>query len=288
MKNLFDLHKFSLDEFRGILLANYGEANTTLKWKASDMPDKFKMCSDDRKLKYWTGKDLEYRYNNYGFRSDDNFNKDDEGVVTLGCSFTEGIGLPIEYNWGYKVAKYLNLKHWNLGQGGMGLHTAYRLLLGASQILNFKKVFLFTPPLYRKEYIIEDNKLLKDYFLSDKSNHMNILHSLGNDINSMLWFKFEDKKYDDFAKAWLYGSEKDTVMDQVRTLCAIKGLCSFLNVELYYQSFYEYFSSEANEKSQNIPDSECPDIPPRDDHWGAKKQHLIYKNFINIYENNNG
>ena len=62
-------------------------------------------------LVFWVDKKIEYKYNNEGFRVPYNFNDKDSGIVTLGCSFTEGVGLPYEYTWGYKLAKHLNVKH---------------------------------------------------------------------------------------------------------------------------------------------------------------------------------
>ena len=89
------------EDFETILLCNYAEQNKTLYWKASDTENKFKTKLKEKPeaVSYWKDKSIEYRYNNYGFRTYDDFNKDDEGIVCLGCSFTEGIGLPLEYNW---------------------------------------------------------------------------------------------------------------------------------------------------------------------------------------------
>ena len=39
---------------------------------------------------------IEYKLNNEGFRTPDDFNSMDEGNIFLGCSHTFGVGLPIE------------------------------------------------------------------------------------------------------------------------------------------------------------------------------------------------
>ena len=285
MKNLFKDLKEEKNNYRNFLLANYGEKNKIRYWRYSDTKEAL-ANSDAFKKEYWTGKTLEYRYNNYGFRTDDDFNLKDEGIITLGCSFTEGVGLPIEYTWGYKLSKYLGLKFWNLGQGAMGVHTCFRLLLGIASHVKFKKVFLLSPPLYRKEFITEDNNMLKD-FLDEKSKTKDLFHTLGQDMKEKIYFNTSDKDYDNLLKAWLFGSRKDTVIDQIRSIYAIEGLCKDLNVDFYYENFYTFFNKKYKDLEETIPEEECPNIPARDGHWSARRQHLIYKKFIELYENNN-
>tara|TARA_R100001591_G_scaffold37411_1_gene48696 strand:+ start:858 stop:1715 length:858 start_codon:yes stop_codon:yes gene_type:complete len=284
MKSLFEDFKFKKEDFSEILWAHYSESNITRLWKASDTEDVFKKKLAQGEKEYWKDKTIEYRYNNYGFRTDDDFNQEDEGVVTLGCSFTEGIGLPIEYNWGYRIAEYLDLKHWNLGQGAMGLDTAFRLLLGASEFLKFKKVFLFVPPFYRSEFIIRDNELIKPYLADYKK--ADIVHTLGNRIDHNIFGSMVPEQ-EAFFKALVFGSEKNEVIRMIRGLSSIKGLCEFIGVDFYYQTFSKNFNKKTNEEAKLIPDNLCLDIPARDQHWGAKKQYLIYQRFKEIYENNN-
>tara|TARA_E500000318_G_scaffold112057_1_gene133762 strand:+ start:17016 stop:17876 length:861 start_codon:yes stop_codon:yes gene_type:complete len=281
MKRLFSDFKNNKEEFSHLLYANSGVKNELRFWKDSDDEHRFNNLpgNSHRKI-FWKDKTLEYRYNNYGFRTDDDFNSKDEGIITLGCSFTEGIGLPIEYNWGYRLAKYLNLKHWNLGQGAKGLDTAFRLLLGYGDMLKFKKVFLFVPPFYRNELIIEDNKIIRP-FLSKEENR-DMIHTLGPSNGDLIFLNLKEE-YDEFLKSIYFGSEMNEVIRMVRGLAAIKGLCEFLGVDFYYLTFSSHFNKESNLLAEKIPDSKCPHIPARDIHWSSKKQYLIYQNFIEKY-----
>ena len=287
MKNLFKDLQVQEDLFDNILLCNYGERNKTQYYKSSDTADAFERCDIPEKVEYWKDKTIEYKFNNWGFRTYDDFNTEDEGVVTLGCSFTEGIGLPLEYCWSNKIAKYLNLKHWNLAQGGLGIHTCFRLLLGAKEKIKFKKVFLFAPPLYRKEFIVDDNKLFTEGYLKGRFKDLRFIHTLGTKISKHLPFEFEEEKNKDLMHSWLFGSQKDTIIDQIRTIYAIEGLCKDLGVEFYYLNFYHYFNAKANLRAKKITDNQCLDIPARDSHWGAKKQHLIFEDFKKLYESYN-
>jgi len=73
----------------------------------------------------WIDSTFTYKFNSHGFRCDEF--TEDPGVMFLGCSHTCGIGLPIENTWAYLVSQQLNLKMINLGIGGSGLDTAFRL-----------------------------------------------------------------------------------------------------------------------------------------------------------------
>ena len=284
MRSLFESQGISRSEIQEILTANMGESNKVFNWRSSDSEHTFNSKIKEGKKLYWKDKSIQYKYNKQGFRLPYDFNNEDKGIVTLGCSFTEGIGLPYVYTWGYKLAKYLNLKHWQLAQGGMGLETAYRLLLGWHNKLLIKQVFLFVPPMFRNEFIIEDNELVKLYLESNKG--ASFIHTMGSNLKKKIFanIKPENEK---FFKSIIFGSNKNELMRQMRCISAIKGLCSEIGVPFYYQTHQSFNTDDNHKAASEIPDNICPDIPARDKHWGAKAQHLIYTNFLKLYEDNN-
>jgi len=284
MKNLFESQRITEDELRDVLWATMGISNKTLYWRHSDNENTFNDNIKEGKKLYWKNKSIEYTYNNEGFRLPYNFDSKNNGIITLGCSFTEGTGLPYEYTWGYKLSKHLNVKHWQLGQAAMGLDTAYRLLLAWHKKLTFSQVFLFVPPMFRNEFIISDNNLIKIYL--DKGEDVSFIHTLGTDLDRQIFTKIKPG-YETFFKSMIFGSNKNEIMRQMRGISAIQGLCHDIGVPLYYQT-HKVFNTETNHNlASEIPDEICPDIPARDKHWGAKVQHLIYTNFLKLYENNN-
>jgi|TARA_B100001564_G_C20605623_1_gene655008 hypothetical protein len=285
MKSLFESQGISQSELSDIIFANIGESNKTFNWRSSDSEVTFKDNVKAGQKLFWVDKKIEYKYNNEGFRVPYNFNDKDSGIVTLGCSFTEGVGLPYEYTWGYKLAKHLNVKHWQLAQGSMGLDTAYRLLLAWHKKLIINQVFLFVPPMFRNEFIINDNNLIKIYL--DQGEDVSFIHTLGTDLGRQIFAKIKPG-YETFFKSMIFGSNKNEIMRQMRGISAITGLCSKIGVPIHYQT-HKVFNTAPNHKiASEIPDEICPDIPARDQHWGAKAQHLIYTNFLKLYENNNG
>ena len=60
---------------------------------------------------------IEYRYNRDGFRGSD-FDVSRPGIMTLGCSFTFGVGLGEAQVWPWLVAQNLNVPCYNLAWGG--------------------------------------------------------------------------------------------------------------------------------------------------------------------------
>ena len=259
------------------LLLVSGEAPNVVKdWKGSDSKELFenKIGTDlrpfhNKQYNYWKDKKIEYKYNEYGFRSNDNF--EGEGIVCLGCSYTEGIGLPIEYNWGYKLAKALNTKHFNLGQAGLGLDSAYRLLLGFGSKLKFKKVFLLVPPPFRYEWIVADNKLVEPYLIEKPDLIQWLVQSMGSN-------KHIKPKYEKFFKSFLYGGEMNDSLRESRGVHAIRGLCDELGVEFFYKHYHLTRIEKENLKEG---------IPARDGHPCSAQQELYFNSFLKMVNENN-
>lgn len=104
----------------------------------------------------WVGKEIKYKFNSLGFRSEE-FDQEDQAVF-LGCSFTVGVGLPVEDTWAYHISKNLNLKCYNLGIGGGSMDLAFRLSYFLLKEIKPKIVFLLCPSEFRCE-IFEQNDL---------------------------------------------------------------------------------------------------------------------------------
>lgn len=68
-----------------------------------------------------------YTVNKHGFRGD-NFNKEDDAIMFLGCSHTFGVGVSDEAVWCRNVADRRNKKCWNLGIPGGGNQLIYMVL----------------------------------------------------------------------------------------------------------------------------------------------------------------
>ena len=86
--------------------------NTIDLWHPADTETLFKQnlekYPDSVHLQNYLKNPITYSYNNYGFRTRDDFNLNEEGNVFLGCSHTFGIGHHLEDTWVYKLSEKID------------------------------------------------------------------------------------------------------------------------------------------------------------------------------------
>lgn len=97
------------------------KASKLFKFTQTDSEEKFYLNREKfGKDWYYYDKDIEYKYNSWGYRTKEFSELSDEYVLVFGCSFTEGIGLHYDDIWATKLSKKLNIDVFNLGIGGSG------------------------------------------------------------------------------------------------------------------------------------------------------------------------
>jgi hypothetical protein len=137
-------------------------------------------------------KPIEYRWNYQGFRTSE-FD-DRPAVIAIGCSHTMGTGLHQPDRWTDKLARLLDLDVWNLGVGGSGLDTQWRLLDHYIKILRPCMVVHAVPSINRFETYARDDwqpvipnnhekypdwqGYLKDYYVNDENSETNARRNL--------------------------------------------------------------------------------------------------------------
>ena len=130
--------------------------NETISWVPADSENLFlhnlKGDSHRKDLLSYKKNPIQYKFNNYGFRSPIDFSKGMNGNVFLGCSYTFGIGHYLENTWGWMVNEKIGGNFFNFGIGGAGIGTAARLLYAYKDELKYDNVFLHIPHPYRYEY----------------------------------------------------------------------------------------------------------------------------------------
>jgi len=156
-------------------------SDTQLRWLPMDTERLFKenmsIPSKRKQLEQldWNSNSILYDLNRYGFRGEI---IEDCDLVALGCSFTMGIGVKQDSIWCSVVAKELNRSLTNLGSGGAGLDTVFRIADHWLPKLKPKHVLLLTPPGDRIEvfadeiptiYSIEDHNKFgnRDWWATD-------------------------------------------------------------------------------------------------------------------------
>jgi hypothetical protein len=131
-------------------------SNFSDKWSHGDDPTNFK---NNPNKDFWNDVDISYVYNKQGFRCPDLENFLGKKVnIALGCSFTEGIGLPIDRVWPSLIEKKLEYPLLNLGIAGGSTDTPARILTNISTLFEIQTVFILWPALTRLElYHIDPN-----------------------------------------------------------------------------------------------------------------------------------
>lgn len=133
----------------------------TLNWVPTDTEECFnKSMTDPVRRSYlesmgWTDPEvISYQFNSHGFRCDE-FDPGKSSIVTLGCSYTAGIGLPVDLIWPTLVGKSLGLTVYNISGGGYAADTCYRLGRYWIPKLQPKVVCILMPPRRRVELVID-------------------------------------------------------------------------------------------------------------------------------------
>ena len=208
---------------------------------------------NDKTTQYYLENPIEYQFNNYGFRTPDDFNNIDYGNVFLGCSHTIGIGHHLENTWSFKVNQTIGGKFWNLSQGGSGTDTAFRLLYGFKDLLAFKNVFHFAPTMhkYRYEFIIDSQPRL-----------MNISYDNGKHAKRFLSDMFVEQSLVD---------EDVAQINYDKSIHSIKSLVDEIGGNYYL----------LDEKVMDFNDKNS--IKARDfTHYTIDQQEHLYQSFLKI------
>ncbi len=173
--------------------------------------------------------DIEYRFNDEGFRCDTNMN-DFKGDVNmfLGCSNTLGIGVNLEDTWCWHV----NYRHsgtmCNIGQGGGSAETCYRLLQHWIKIIEPNKVFMLSPPATRREFWLTKDR---PEIFGPRST---IPHKLI--------------------------AEREIQINRERIVDAIENICTTYNAQFEYVYFRPIFASWNYEFQDYARDGQHPGI----------------------------
>ncbi len=156
-----DIYKFRNDLDQLPPNGTYGFMETDSEWMLNY---NLKEYPNNQSLKHYLENPIQYKLNNCGFRTPDDFNSNDWGNVYLGCSHTFGIGHHLENVWSYKLNSILGDKFWNLGVGGTGVISQFRILLGYYKELKIRNIFHYAPRYPRYEFI--ENGVPQYYIVS--------------------------------------------------------------------------------------------------------------------------
>ena len=204
--------------------------NTSMQWQSPLEQEQFeKMMADPVHRQYfidrgWDKPDaITYKINSQGFRCDE-FD-DSPCLVALGCSYTFGVGLPIEDTWPMLVGRALGLKVFNLSWPGQGSDYCFRMANYWIGQLNTQYCVLLNPPISRVEVLMENGEA--ETFMP---------HSLSSHYNPNDWFLTQ----------WMM-NEDNHWLNNRRNALAIKQICAELDVPCNTYEAIEHMSGSREE-----------------------------------------
>jgi len=161
---------------------------------------------------------LSYKINKHGFRGEEMpTEKKPRSIITLGCSITFGVGMPVDQIWSTLVGNTLCQRAYNLGVPSGSLDLCFRVLLAWLPKIRPSHVFLLEPPGVRYETIT-------------RSFGMN---SSTVDGTNPVGIRFEH--------------EDEWTLHREKTMRGIKSLCDQFDTPFYHVSYDEQLTTETAE-----------------------------------------
>ena len=231
---------FNKDSYFIERIAN--RANSTTLWDAVDTPEFYKPTTKFGK-NLFSKSDITYKFNNYGFRSDDFDEKSDIPILFVGCSYTEGTGLPIDAVWTTQLLDKIKIKtgktvpHWNLAGAGAGFDDIsvalywhkikfkqpIKYIVGLFPSFNRRGYYYqndqykywFHPGDYSTDHDVTDNLFIDEYFIKFQTlkNLMlidSVAKSHGAEIIYSIW---EALGSDSTAPGSIYVKEREFIQN---------------------------------------------------------------------------
>jgi len=142
----------------------FNRANTTSKWMYEEEEIQYHRLLKEGIISKIDDHDIDYTFNNKGYRCDNFTDESELPIVFLGCSMTEGMGVKLEHLWSSHVLQNIRkatgkkIPHWSFAIAGGGFDDQIRLLYELSQRISIKHVYGLFPSITRREYKYNDNE----------------------------------------------------------------------------------------------------------------------------------
>lgn len=178
--------------------------NKTLEWCPGDTKELFDVHMADKESRTlldhnnWVDREIEYKFNEYGYRCDSWNNDLGCRVLFAGCSQTMGIGLPLDMLWASRIAEYLRVPYHNIACGGSDWqHVTQRLVYWIPKL---RPAFLIMkePPTQRFNWwdgdtAVQSNQFTEEELINCRVNDSRPLVDIVQ-YNNSEWYKWSMKQ----------------------------------------------------------------------------------------------
>ena len=131
------------------------------QWFSSDSKENYKLLNF--KKPNYTQNEITYEFNSLGYRCDEFSNASEFPITFMGCSFTEGIGLPFDEVWAYHLHKKIieltnkTFPFWSIAKNSTSIDYTARCFYENSMKLKPKYAFYLMSGISRREYQFENS-----------------------------------------------------------------------------------------------------------------------------------
>lgn len=199
----------------------FDRANTTAQWSERDSLENYKSTTGTG-LNLYSDSDIIYKYNNHGFRCDNFEGKSELPILFIGCSFTEGIGVPAEQIWSNLLLEKIKTKtqkkipYWSVSISAAGVDTIATNLYWFYKTFNKKVKYVvgLFPGSARREF---------KYNTTNYRLWMNANESYNSDCSSLIDPVFSDEEF--------------ALCQSERSLMLIDSLVENLDAKLVYSNW---------------------------------------------------
>ena len=206
-------------------------ANTVSDFMPTDTKESFeKLCQVPEYREYFRQQGwlepgaITYKINSYGFRCDEFDDRD--CMLALGCSFTIGIGLPVESIWPQIVGRQLGLVPYTMAWGGTSADTCFRLAEYWIPQLMPKAVFMLSPPPSRFELIRASGVPIENYMPQSES--------------------LSASEVDSFLKHW-HTMDENSRLNQKKNKLAIQAMCAEHSIPCFMYDAFDHMAKSREE-----------------------------------------
>ena len=213
----------------------FGHKGRTYEWLPTDTEENFqRLMQESEHQEYFGSKGwdqpgaITYKINSHGFRSEE-FDPTASSLVSLGCSYTIGTGLPEHATWSYLVSQATGLKNYNLAWGGTSADTCFMQAQYWLPVLQPKLVVMAAPPKHRFDLISEDPALPHNTYMPSDV----LLHTTSADN-------------DTFVKTWFL-HDRNAELNTARNRLAVQGLCAALGITCLTYNAHDWFAKSREE-----------------------------------------
>jgi hypothetical protein len=210
---------------------------TTNQWNCPDSLENYKDINSGKPN--YTLDEVQYVYNEAGYRCDEFTLESEFPILFMGCSYTEGVGLPPNEVWSHHIhtnivnATGKTIPYWSLGKGGTSIDYAARCFYEYGPQLKPKYVFYLMSGISRREFCVETSKF-QGWVPKSKRNRFTsgLDNSTGN--------------YDFITKLFL--DPEFSIQQAQRSAMILNSVATTLNTNIFIFDLNTDISFEGNRK----------------------------------------